>query len=245
VMGGRLERVEAMVGAAGGAAAAPASASAAAATGAGVAAGAAVGNGVTGTLRREGDVWRVEFEGRTRYVKDAKGLRHLALLLDNPGIEFHAVDIVGAAEGTAAAGRTGAVGDADLEVRRGDGDAGALLDPQAKREYRARLEDLRAEIEEAEDFNDPERAARAREEMEFIARELSSAVGLGGRDRKAASNAERARVNVTRAVKGVIRRIAAEDESLGRELETTVHTGYFCRYEPDPRRPVTWQVDGG
>jgi tetratricopeptide (TPR) repeat protein len=197
-------------------------------------------------LRREGDVWRVEFEGRTRFVKDAKGLRHLALLLDNPGVEFHAVDIVGAAEGTAPRGRAGVAGDADVEARRaGDGDAGALLDPQAKREYRSRLEDLRAEIEEAESFNDPERAARAREEMEFIARELSSAVGLGGRDRKAASNAERARVNVTRAVKGVIRRIAAEDESLGRELETTVHTGYFCRYEPDPRRPVAWQVDGG
>ena len=50
-------------------------------------------------LRREGDVWRVEYEGRTRYVKDAKGLRHLALLLDNPGVEFHAVDIVGAGRG--------------------------------------------------------------------------------------------------------------------------------------------------
>jgi tetratricopeptide (TPR) repeat protein len=198
-------------------------------------------------LRREGDVWRVEYEGRTRYVKDAKGLRHLALLLDHPGVEFHAVDIVGAAEGNAApAARATTAGDGDVEARRaGDGDAGALLDPQAKREYRSRLEDLRAEIEEAESFNDPERAARAREEMEFIARELSSAVGLGGRDRKAASNAERARVNVTRAVKGVIRRIAAEDESLGRELETTVHTGYFCRYEPDPRHPVAWQVDGG
>jgi len=235
-MGGRLARVQEMVGATG-AGTGPASPAAT------VSAQAA--DGLTASLRREGDVWRVEFEGRTRFVKDAKGLRHLALLLDNPGVEFHAVDIVGAAEGTTAAGRAGVAGDADVEVRRGDGDAGALLDPQAKREYRARLEDLRAEIEEAEDFNDPERAARAREEMEFIARELSSAVGLGGRDRKAASNAERARVNVTRAVKGVIRRIAAEDESLGRELETTVHTGYFCRYEPDPRHPVTWQVDGG
>jgi hypothetical protein len=46
-------------------------------------------------------------------------------------------------------------------------------------------------------------------------------------------------------VKTAIRRIAADDEHLGRELETTVHTGYFCRYEPDPRRPVAWQVDGG
>src|SRR4051794_393621 len=234
VIGDKVERVEKMLGAAPAPAPTPVAAPAPA--------------GAAAALRREGDVWRVEYEGRTRYVRDAKGLRHLALLLDNPGVEFHAVDIVGATEGTTAApgARATAAGDSDVEARRaGDGDAGALLDPQAKREYRSRLEDLRAEIEEAESFNDPERAARAREEMEFIARELSSAVGLGGRDRKAASNAERARVNVTRAVKGVIRRIAAEDESLGRELETTVHTGYFCRYEPDPRHPVAWQVDGG
>ena len=147
-----------------------------------------------------------------------------------------------------ARGRVGAAaaGSDDLAVRgAGDGDAGALLDARAKREYRARLEDLRAEIEEAEEFNDPERAVRAREEMAFIGRELSAAVGLGGRDRKAASNAERARVNVTRAVRTAIRKIAAEDASLGRELETTVHTGYFCRFEPDPRRPVAWRVDGG
>ena len=209
-----------------------------------VAADAATG-ATTGALRREGDVWRVEYEGRTRFVKDAKGLHHLALLLDNPGVEFHAVDLVGAAEGTTRAPRADAAGEAGVAVRAGDGDAGAQLDAQAKREYRTRLEDLRADLEEAESFNDPERAARAREEIEFIARELSSAVGLGGRDRKAASNAERARVNVTRAVKGVIRRIAAEDEGLGRELETTVHTGYFCRFEPDPRRPVRWSVDGG
>jgi len=206
----------------------------------------ATDGGATAALRREGDVWRVEFDGRTRFVRDAKGLRHLALLLAHPGVEFHAVDIVGAAEGRDPAAPGTASGDGDLAVRRaGDGDAGALLDPQAKREYRSRLEDLRAEIEEAESFNDPERAARAREEMEFIAQELSSAVGLGGRDRRAASTAERARVNVTRAVKTAIRRIAADDEHLGRELETTVHTGYFCRFEPDPRRPVTWQVDGG
>src|SRR6185312_9551377 len=93
----------------------------------------ATGGTATAVLRREGDVWRVEFEGRTRFVKDAKGLRHLALLLDNPGVEFHAVDMVGAAEGTASGGRASAAGDADVEVRRaGDGDAGAFLDPQAK-----------------------------------------------------------------------------------------------------------------
>jgi AAA ATPase domain len=200
-------------------------------------------------LRREGDVWCFEFEGRVLRVRDAKGLRHLARLLPHPGVEQHAVDLASAAGGGAPAGRragAAAAGRNDLRVRgAGQDHAGALLDVRAKREYRARLEDLRAGIEEAERFNDPERAARAREEMAFIARELSAAVGLGGRDRKAASNAERARVNVTRALRTAIRRIAAQDASLGRELETTVHTGYFCRFEPDPRRPVAWRVDGG
>ena len=193
-------------------------------------------------LAREGDVWRLDYEGRVLRVRDAKGMRHLALLLANPGIEFHAVDVATAAEGGAQPGAENVEG---LGVRAGTGDAGPALDAQAKAEYRSRLEDLRAEIEEAESFNDPERAARAREEMDFIAHELSAAVGLGGRDRRAASAAERARVNVTRALRREIRRIADEDAGLGRELETTVRTGTFCAYEPDPRRPVAWEVDAG
>jgi hypothetical protein len=175
-------------------------------------------------------------------VRDAKGMRHLALLLANPGIEFHAVDVATAAEGGSAPRAREVEG---LAVRAGTGDAGPALDSQAKAEYRSRLEDLRAEIEEAEAFNDPERAARAREEMDFIGQELSAAVGLGGRDRKVASAAERARVNVTRALRREIRRIADEDARLGRELETTVRTGTFCAYDPDPRRPVAWDVDAG
>jgi tetratricopeptide (TPR) repeat protein len=203
---------------------------------------AAAEGSASAVLAREGDVWRLDFEGRVLRVRDAKGMRHLALLLANPGIEFHAVDVAIAAEGGAAP----AGGDTEgLTVRAGTGDAGPALDSRAKAEYRLRLEDLRAEIEEAEAFNDPERAARAREEMEFIAQELSAAVGLGGRDRPASSAAERARVNVTRALRREIRRIADEDAHLGRELETTVRTGTFCAYEPDPRRPVQWQVDAG
>jgi tetratricopeptide (TPR) repeat protein len=197
---------------------------------------------LTAVLAREGDVWRLDYEGRVLRVRDAKGMRHLALLLANPGVEFHAVDVATAAEGGAAPGAKSAEG---LAVRAGTGDAGPALDSQAKAEYRSRLEDLRAEIEEADAFNDPERGARAREEMEFIAHELSAAVGLGGRDRKVASAAERARVNVTRALRRDIRRIADEDPGLGRELETTVRTGTFCAYEPDPRRPVAWDVDAG
>ena len=70
--------------------------------------------------------------------------------------------------------------------------SGPSLDVQAKAEYRRRLQDLREELEEAQRFGDQGRAARAQEEMISIAEQLASAVGLGGRDRRTGSDAERA-----------------------------------------------------
>ncbi len=49
-------------------------------------------------------------------------------------------------------------------------------------------------------------------------------------------------MNVTRAVRREIRRIADQDASLGQELQTTVRTGTFCLYQPDLRHPVRWEV---
>jgi hypothetical protein len=80
--------------------------------------------------------------------------------------------------------------------------------------------------------------------MDFLTRELARAVGFGGRDRKTASNAERARVAVTKAVRATLKRIGEMDSNLGDELEATIRTGTFCSYEPDRRRPVSWQVSG-
>src|SRR6266536_1384876 len=188
-------------------------------------------------FRREGEYWSIVYEGDAFRLRDSKGLRYLARLLAAPGEELHALELVG----TDTVGvRKPAVGDG-LEVG-GFGDAGELLDAQAKAAYRQRLEELGDEIEEAEAWNDPERAARAREEREFIARELSAAVGLGGRDRRAASAAERARVNVTRAIKSALARIEAQSPALGAHLQRTIRTGTFCSYRPDPRLPIAWQL---
>lgn len=189
----------------------------------------------------EGDVWTFRFEGKAIHLRDGKGVRCLAVLLANPGLEIHSLELAASAPDAGARGRTG----------RGEGlssvvaaDAGPVLDAAAKRAYRTRLDALREEIEEAESFHDPERASRLREELDFLTRELAGAVGFGGRDRKTASNAERARVAVTKAVRATLRRITEMDSNLGDELETTIRTGTFCSYEPDRRRPVSWQVNG-
>jgi hypothetical protein len=191
-------------------------------------------------LSRRGDFWELAAGGTTLHLKDAKGLHHLARLLEYPEREFHTLELVGSESADASAE---AAIDAGLAVRRaGQGDAGPLLDARAKAEYGERIGHLREEIEEAEAFNDPERARRATAELEFVSRELSAAVGLGGRDRRSGAHTERARVNVTRALRGTIDRIATNDAGLGHHLRTCVRTGTFCVYEPGPDGPA-WEID--
>jgi AAA ATPase-like protein len=192
----------------------------------------------TATLRREGDVWALDFDQREVRVRDGKGIRLLATLLANPGVEIHALELVG---GRQAAGEVARAAAGEALESTAD-DAGPALDAQAKAAYRQRLEELREELEEAEAWSDPERIARAREEMELLTAELAGAVGLGGRDRKTLSQAERARVNATRAIRSVMKRIEEHHPELGRELAATVRTGTFCVHEPDRRRPVSWEV---
>jgi tetratricopeptide (TPR) repeat protein len=194
-------------------------------------------------FRREGQYWTVCYEGSVVRLKDVKGLHHLARLLAHPGREFHAIDLE-AADGQpapAAVGPGGRAGSGELAVRPDLGDAGQLLDATAKAAYKTRLEELRAELEEAEGFNDPARAAKARAERDLLVGELARAVGLGGRDRRAASHAERARLNATRAIRAAIANLARANPSLGRHLEATVRTGRYCSYTPDPRAPITWE----
>jgi hypothetical protein len=199
-------------------------------------------------MRREGEVWRFDYGGRVIHVRDSKGMRILAVLLSTPGVEIAAVDAevrAGQTGDGAVATDASAAADAGLAVHASADSALAGLDKAAKDQYRRRLEDLREELEQAEAWRDPERAARAREEMEMIGSELAAAVGLGGRDRPLASGAERARVRVTRTIHNAIRRIGDQDDELGYELGATVRTGSFCVYEPDPRHPVEWRIESG
>jgi hypothetical protein len=125
-------------------------------------------------------------------------------------------------------------------VRLEDGDP--ILDGHAKAEYKSRLKELRAELEDAESFNDLERAEKIRVESNAIAEQLATAVGLGGRDRRAASHAERARSAVTKRIRNSIQKIAKATPALGNHLSGSIKTGYFCSYNPDPNSSVRWKL---
>jgi len=164
-------------------------------------------------LRREGELWALDHpSGAPFRLKHSKGLAYLNELLSRPGQELHVLNLVG--------------------LDQGAGDAGPVLDARAKAEYEQRLEALREQIAEAERFNDAGRVDSAREEIAQLAAQLAGAVGLGGRDRRAASDAERARINVQRRLKDAIASITECDLELGRYLAATVKTGTYCCYTP-------------
>jgi tetratricopeptide (TPR) repeat protein len=196
-------------------------------------------------FRREADYWTVAYEGRIWRLKDAKGFHYIAHLLGHPGEEIRALDLAARSGGAGEEGadaasaedlaRTGAVA-GDL------GHAGEMLDAQAKADYQRRLTELENELEEARELGNEENIAKAEDEKEALAHEIRRAVGLGGRDRRAASSSERARTAVTRAIRSALERISEQDRDLGRLLSTAIKTGTVCSYLPDERFPVSWRL---
>ena len=182
----------------------------------------------TPVFRPEGDSWSLEFDGHSVRVRHRKGIHYLSRLIDNPGRDVHVLDLAAA---EAHADTQTELGHA-AGLSRVLGDAGEVLDERAKDAYRRRLAEIEEDIEYARALNDTGREEQADAEREFLVRELSRAVGLRGRDRRAASTSERARVAVTRAIRQAIARIAERDPHLADHLNRAIRTGTYCSYVP-------------
>jgi pimeloyl-ACP methyl ester carboxylesterase len=201
-----------------------------------------------GVFRREGEFWTVACGGEVFRLRDVRGLAYIAYLLGHPGEEFHVLSLAseaggkqGEADALAEPTNGGRATQSELTVGR-MGDAGEMLDAQAKAAYKRRTAELREQLEEARELNQLELVDRLEDEIEALGRELSRAVGLGGRDRRAASASERARINVTRAIKVALERIAEHNPALATLLTNSIRTGTFCSYTPDSRLPASWQL---
>jgi hypothetical protein len=187
----------------------------------------------TGALAREGKWWVASCDGSRLRMQDTKGLRYLALLLARPGAECHVLDLVDRVEGVAPPGGPD---------RRALGDAGEMMDARGRSLYRRRIEELRVEIDETLAAGQLEAAEARQAELDELVAQLAQAFGLGGRDRRAASAAERARLNVTRALRAATAKLAEGLPGAGGALERRIRTGLYCAYEPAPGDEVRWVV---
>jgi predicted ATPase len=202
-------------------------------------------------FRKEGEYWAIGYGKKSFRLKDTKGLGYLAHLLRHPAVEFHVLDLAGGVAGRRKDDQTNQSvhglprGEQDLEkaaIHIGSlGDAGDMLDEQAKVAYRRRLSELREELEEAKEAGNVERAEKAEQEIDALTSELSRAVGLGGRNRRAASASERARQSINKCIKAVLEKVTQSDATLGYILSRCIKTGTFCSYQPNPDFLIAWE----
>ena len=176
------------------------------------------------TLARDGDDWVLEAGDERARLRDGRGLHYLRALLAAPGRDIRALDLVAGGAGLAASGM------------------GPVLDDAARGAYRRQVDALTARLDAADRAGDSRAAERAEAERQALMSELRRAAGLGGRDRVAAPEAERARVNVTRTLRATIERLAPSAPRAAAHLRASIRTGGACRYEPAPGGPSRWHV---
>ena len=176
------------------------------------------------TLDRDGEDWLLTAGAEQARLRDSRGMHYLRALLAAPGQEIPALDLV--------------AGGAGLVATAGN----PLLDDAAVAAYRRRIAALDTELDHADQAGDRERATRATSEREAILAELRRTTGLGGRQRQATAEAERARVNATRTIRAAINRIGTTAPRAAAHLNASIHTGSTCRYQPTTGGPTCWHV---
>src|SRR5262249_40678488 len=151
---------------------------------------------VRGIYRRQGEFWTIGLGGRVVYIRGMKGLGYVAHLLRHPNVEFHALDLFAGILETNPPVKEKGSGVTSWNLREEElqraglrygipADAGEMLDDEAKASYKRRLIELRESVEDAREIGNTERIAGLENEIDALARELSRAVGLGGRNRRA------------------------------------------------------------
>jgi tetratricopeptide (TPR) repeat protein len=180
-----------------------------------------------GTIEERDDTWHIEIGGRSTTIGHLSGMRYMAELISRPDTAISAHSLSAAVSGLPDEPTTCGI---------------PALDPQARRHYQQRLVQLEHELDTADLFGDTERSQRAAAERDQIIQQLRRDVGLGGRPRRLNDDAERSRMRVSKAIQRAIRQIESADPVLGRTLQSRIHTGFYCRYSPDPGQPIVWTV---
>lgn len=187
-------------------------------------------------LRPAGDHWLVAAPGAgtAHPVRAQRGLTALRELLRAQG-PMGALDLAWAIDPP---------DDADPALRRAVSvrTDDPILDREALRSYRRRLEHLRSELDAADLAGDAERSSVVAVELEALERELRASTGPDARSRRLPDASERARTRVTKLLRRAVAEVAGVDAVLGHHLERSVKTGSTCAYDPPLDEQWDWDL---
>lgn len=169
---------------------------------------------------RLGDYWLVAYNGAPKYARHSLGMSYISLLLQKPGDEVSASELLDLVSGDG--------------TRACLGSAGPMIDEPSIVDYQNRLAQNEAEMIEAKASADLARQGHLSDEREWLLSELRRANVPGGKVREALDQRERDRKAVSMAVGRAIEAIRKIHKPLWHHLWTYIDTGNFLCYRSDP-----------
>lgn len=189
-------------------------------------------------FRKEGDKWVVRYDGKRLILNHSIGLEYIEFLLKNPNQEFGVADLYFQLRGRSSLHHR-PMEDEELRIS-GVGKGEPLHDEKTGKETSRKLNELRDELDFAEETGNEDRKAEILEEMQKIYEYRKSSSGWRGRTRRSHDEMSNIRISVTNAINRMKRHISNEHRSLGEHLTLRIITGNFVRYNPPEKFP-RWQ----
>ena len=164
-------------------------------------------------FRREGDYWRIRYNGKEATIKHIKGMVYIDYLLHHPNQDVPAIILQQLANKTPAASNSRydpAFEDAAIL------DTDPLIDDKALRDIQSRIEFLKE--------TDPDSP---------LIQELDAYLLQGkysGKSKNFIDDNERARLAVTKTISAAINNVKSAMPEYGVHLKSFIQTGKFCKY---------------
>ncbi len=189
-------------------------------------------------FRRRGDAWELRFNGGDdNILTHAEGCDAIRLLLSNPCKEFSIEDFI--PKSAVDEVLMDADERANLFERQNDEEFEAIS-PEARDSVRAKLRELKADLE-ADDFFDEAEKEKAQEEYDKIVKYLSASLNKNGKPRKLNIMGKRKYDKVYRSVHNVIKKIRKFDEPMAEHLKKYISFGNAPVYRC-PNQEIHWTV---
>jgi len=170
-------------------------------------------------FRREGQMWTLSYNGKTKHFKPSKGLLYISYLLGSPFQEYHVAELVRAFENP------------EQEVLSFS--AGEVSSKETVSNYRKRLLEIRTELSETEEAGDPLLKKELEEEKEALEKQLLQAVGMGGKLKKNPDETRRQANAVSEAISRSLKVIDKNHPALRQHLFNAINRGEYLSYTPD------------
>jgi len=189
-------------------------------------------------FQREGQNWRLRFEGRPRVsTKDIRGMGYLNALFRIQRKSIDVLELSASFDPEAEIAGLGSQAQRNLEGLHGDGRGFDEIKPDSKAvcDYRESNLKIQGEIDDAKEKKDHPRRAKLEAEQDLITKELQR-----GQRRPASNDSETRRKSVSKAITRAIGQISVVEPRLGDHLRKYIQTGAQCSYNPPEE--IDWNL---